>query len=64
MCPKRVGKEKNENGDQFLQVANELKEEVTYSENKPEESEEEWRYTIQFVPIENKKLYNYFKRRS
>ena len=47
LCPKRIGSEKNENGDQFLQVANELKEEVTYSENKPEESEEEWKYTIQ-----------------
>lgn len=47
LCPKRVGKEKNENGDPFLQVANELKEEVTYSKNKPEESEEEWKYTIQ-----------------
>lgn len=47
LCPKRITKEKNEKGDLFLQVANELKEEVTYSENKPEESEEEWRYTIQ-----------------
>lgn len=30
-----------------MQVANEIKEEVTYSENEPEESEEELKYTIQ-----------------
>lgn len=47
LCRKRVGKEKNENGDPFLQVANELKEEVTYSETELNKKEDELKYTIQ-----------------
>lgn len=47
LCPKGVGKEKNENGDLFLQVANELKEETTYSETKEEEPDEVLKYTIE-----------------
>lgn len=46
LCPKGVGKEKNENGDQFLQVANEIKGDVTYSETELNKKEDELKYTI------------------
>lgn len=42
LCPIRIKLEKNENGDSFMQVANEIKEESAYSE-----TEEILKYTIQ-----------------
>lgn len=47
LCPKRVGTGKNENEDQFLQVANEIKGDVTYSETELNKKEDELKYTIQ-----------------